>query len=253
MRPFRYLLLLPLAACVPTLGDDDDNAGDDDTTDDDDATGDDDDATGDDDDVVDDDDIADDDDSVGDDDDTWGCEESITKLGWSDESPLGFSGNDVLDLVAGPVSAEATWSALSATTQITYTVAGDGAVLFHDLSEGPPPPGGPKMLCLDWLEVQAVVSFETADGVFDEAVAGSIMVQDGGVPSFWGELDPDSLSGSFDWSQIPDFDPAEWDEVGINVSCQWTDGGLDGQIDMFASRTTAGGVSEAMIGPILLY
>ena len=178
MRYLLILLLLGLAAGAAALGDDDDATADDDATGDDDETADDDDATGDDDDTS----AGDDDDDIGDDDDdSWTpCDEVITALGPDEESPLGFSGDDVVAPIAGPLIATATWSGTGATTDVSFALSVSGDPLFHDLSEPEDPPQGPDFQCLDWLEIP--VTADAPRSIFDwdttELEARQIMIDE---------------------------------------------------------------------------
>ena len=246
------LLLLPLLvlltpACAPTLGDDDDAADDDDATgDDDDSTTDDDDSTADDDDTV-----GDDDDVVGDDDDSgWEpCAEEVTTLEPDEESPLGVSGNEVVAPIAGPLSADATWSATGAPTTVSFAVSRSGDPVFHDLSQPEDPPeGGPDYQCFDWLEVPVLVLFSTDDGGFDETLSASLRIDEMGGPWLSAALDWEALGGTFTFTEI---DPADWDEVVLDVGNGWSGAAMAGQVNMNASRDAGGGVGEGMVGPVL--
>jgi hypothetical protein len=253
MRLLLSLLLL-LAACDPSLNDDDDTAGDDDdaTADDDDATDDDDDTLADDDDTLaDDDDTApgDDDDVSNDDDDFVPCVDDVVALGPDEVSALGFSGSDVLDPIAGPLSAPATWTETELETEVSFAVTPDGAPLFHDLSMPPnPPPDGPDYQCLDWLELPVSIAFSSADGAFDEVVVTSLRIMEDGGPWMEEELDWQNLVGTFAWT---DFDPADWDTVGLSVSNGWDETTMQGQVSMSASRELPNGLGEGMVGPVL--
>ena len=248
MRLLLVFLLLLAPACAPSLGDDD-TSDDDDTTDadDDDTTdADDDDTTADDDDTP-----GDDDDIVGDDDDTgWEpCDEVISTLGPDEESPLGMSGADIVAGIAGPLTAPATWSASGASTDVSFALTQAGDPVFHDLSQpADPPPGGPDYQCLDWLEVPVTLLFATADGGFDETLSASLRQDEMGGPWLSADLDWSNLTGSFTFTEI---DPTEWDEVGLDLSNGWTEATMDGQVQMFASRASSGGVSKGMVGPVL--
>ena len=248
MRYLLILLLLGLPACAPSLGDDDDATADDDATGDDDETADDDDATGDDDDTSP---GADDDDIGDDDDDSWTpCDEVITALGPDEESPLGFSGDDVVAPIAGPLIATATWSGTGATTDVSFALSVSGDPLFHDLSEPEDPPQGPDFQCLDWLEIPVTALFETADGGFDEILEGSLRQDEQGGPWLNAELDWENLGGTFVFTEI---DPADWDEVGLDLSNGWVDTTMSGQVSLSASREPVGGVGEGMVGPVLMW
>ena len=257
MRTSLAFLLL-LAACTPSLNDDDDVAGDDDdvagddddATDDDDAsTDDDDDASTDDDDVLpDDDDFVPDDD---DDDDLAPCMDDVTVLDPADVSALGFSAADVMGPIEGPLTASGEWTASGVPTQVTFAVAMDGAPLFHDLSMPPnPPPNGPDYQCLDWLEVPVAVDFSSADGAFAETIASGLRVMEWGGPWLDAELDWQNLAGTFVWTEI---DPAEWDQVGLSLSNGWDGSVMTGQVSMYASRELPSGIGEGMVGPVLLW
>ena len=165
-------------------------------------------------------------------------------------------------MVAGPLTADATWTADSSSTTITLSVDLAGDPIFHDREPAPDTgatdtgfaSGAPDYQCPDYLELPVSISFSTDDGAFDETVTGSIMAMD--LSSLWAtaELDWTALSGSYTFTEI---DPTEWDSVSLSISAGWAGGDSSGQVDMSASRTVSGGsgsgtgMGEGMVGPVL--
>lgn len=198
-----------------------------------------------------------------------GCSDTETPLGASDASPLGFSADEVVAGIAGPLTAVATWAERDGSPTVSFTVTAAGDPVFHDREvaedTGPADTGATSTYamgapepawsgydaCSDYLEVPVTVHFSSDDGSFDETVAVSLMVEDPTLPSMYVDLDVDALGGSFVFTEI---DPAEWDEVSLQLENRWGADGVQGQVSMQASRvvsTGPTGVAEAMVGPVL--
>ena len=189
------------------------------------------------------------------------CEDVTTVLAAADTSPLGFSADEVLAIVAGPTLATATYPDGGATTGLSISLALVGDPVFHERTEvvdtggggadtGPAwgAPSGADGGCPDWLELPLSLRFVTDDGAFDESVSSTMLAMD--LASLWAsaDLDWENLGGSYTFTEI---DPTEWDEVSLSVSAGFSGGATNGQVDMSASRTVSADMGEGMVGPVL--
>ncbi len=185
------------------------------------------------------------------------CSDTTTTLASGELSPLGFSADEVLARIAGPVDAAGTWTDTSTAVTVTLAAAAAGDAVFHlrepvgdtGASEDTGfATGAPDDACQDWLEIPLTLTLVTDDGAFDEVVSASVLAMD--TASLWAsaELDWTALGGSYTFTEI---DPSEWDEVGLSVSAGWAEGVPTGQVDMSASREVSASLSEGMVGPVL--
>ena len=185
------------------------------------------------------------------------CDEiSTTTLAADDASATGFSGLDILSQTAAITSSTASWTEGNAPdTAIHIVVSSAGEPIFHDLEasmDTGSPSQGSVSGCVDFLEQPVSIEFYTDDGAFSETVTSSINATDLDSISVGAEFDPNSLNGNF---AFVDFDPTEWDTVGLRISNSWANGGFLGQINVEASREPDGdsGTLSAtgMTGPVL--
>jgi hypothetical protein len=187
---------------------------------------------------------------------SWGvqCEDATTTLAAGEASALGFSGEDVLAVVAGPTSLDAEWTDSGTTTAVTLALTLTGSPVFHDQTEivdtggygvGADPEGG---WCPDYLEVPVTIQFSTADGAFAETLSGAIQATSTDSLSAGGELDYANLGGSYTLTEI---DPAEWDDVSLSLNNAWSDGQVRGAVSLSATRELGGGVGEGLVGDVL--
>jgi hypothetical protein len=187
------------------------------------------------------------------------CSDTSTTLASDEASVLGFSADEVLAVMAGPVDAAGTWSADDSAVLVTLSVVAAGDAVFHEREPvedtGVPDDtgfemGAPDDGCPDWVEIPVQLALTTDDGAFDETVVGSVLAMD--TASLWvsADLDWTALTGTFTFTEI---DPAEWDQVTLSVSAGWVDGSPTGQVDMNASRKVSEDMGEGMVGPVLLW
>jgi hypothetical protein len=185
------------------------------------------------------------------------CSDTLTTLAMDEPCPLGFSADEVLAVVAGPVEASGTWTADGATVLVSLAASAGGAPIYHDRAPmddtgGPedtgPAMGAPDDACQDWLELPLDLVLITDDGAFDEVVSATMLAMD--LAALWAsaELDWAALGGSYTFDEI---DPDDWDEVGLAVSAGWFEGLPTGQVDMSASRSVSDTMGEGLVGPVL--
>lgn len=178
------------------------------------------------------------------------CDEVTSIVPSGEVTALGFSADQVIAAVSGPLAADAEWVAEEgrpATTVSLSVTAGTGEVLFRDLSPGYLAPSiGASPPCFDILEVPARVEFSSGDGAFAEVREVSLMVSDLSAISASFPLDWATLDGTFAFATI---DPAEWDEVTLDVSTQLVPS-VVGEVQVSATRE-AGTMGEGLVGPLL--
>lgn len=148
------------------------------------------------------------------------CEDTPTALALDEASPLGFSPQDVVDVALGTFMAPLAWEG-GGTTELTLDVHSAGTARFVT-SDAVYPDSGiePAILCEDRVEVDATVSFTTADGAFDETWPVVLRSTDGAVASFHVEPDPEDLGGTYDVTQA--IEEESWDDVKL-----WVDATID--------------------------
>ncbi len=180
--------------------------------------------------------------------DAFECVDTVTRLSLGNVSPLGFSGDDVLAAISGPVSAPAAWTERSGAPSITLSVSSPGRPKFHDLEPaahtgdtGARSEGHPDAPCSDYLELPVTVSFSSDDGAFAEALSTTMWVADLADLHVDASMDPAALAGNFTFTEI---DPTEWNSVSLELSNSWSAGAIQGQVIMDASRQTEGDNGE---------
>ncbi len=148
-----------------------------------------------------------------------GCDETVTLLAQDEDSPLGFSADDILDFaeaaheeILGYPSGEATW--------LTVTISYDaGEIRFVD-SEPAEVEGDSEVqlaapYCEDRLEIEARVTFATDDGLFDEQQETVLSMTNPDVVSFFLSLAPEELGGTYQLEVPPGAE--DYDEVEIMI------------------------------------
>lgn len=180
------------------------------------------------------------------------CDETTTTISINDITDLGFSGQDIIDIINTPTSILANWvDDPNAFTMFTIEVTGAGDPIFHDL-EVSGDTGNSNGACTDYLEVPVILNFSTDDGAFDESPATTILVSDITLLSIGADLDPFNLNGSF---VLTDIDPDEWDVITMDINNTWSGGGIQGQVNMSASRELSGDSGTlsgiGLVGPVL--
>lgn len=187
------------------------------------------------------------------------CSEETTTLALDEASPLGFSGQEVLDAAGQSTSSQGTYTPDEGggTTTVSVGVGSRGDAVFHDREvivdtddgvEGPAIGADPG--CPDWLEVPVTFTLLTSDGKFEERTSAAILAMTLTSLSVTAELDWASLGGTFTFQGI---DPTAWDTVSLDVENTWAHGEVSGQVNMNASRDEGGGMGSGMVGPVLVW
>ena len=157
-------------------------------------------------------------------------------------SPLGFTGQDLLDAAGGRVDADVIWADNTATT-MTIDVAYAGALEFQDREwqgDGSLAEIGPGD-CDDVLQIGLRVDVSTADGALAESWEVNALADTADAIVFSRDLD--AVQGSLSIEQFaPDTD---WDSVrgwiDLTVGVEPPSGRIDGQ----AQSEQDGGTASA--------
>jgi len=162
------------------------------------------------------------------------CEEVETTITAEEDTPLGFSAQDVLDFAAGSRAATFTYEG-GATTDLTLDVGYDaGALRFVDAE----PPEDLEieigLECPDRVEIEVTIGLSTADGGFDESLPNVLRAFEATTASFSFADELGNFSGTHDFEA--DLDAAGVDDY--DRAAVYVDGALEGG----PSEHTAGDV-----------
>ena len=143
------------------------------------------------------------------------CQDTAEPLALDAASPLGFTPQAVLDFALGTRQPAMAWED-GGTTVLTLELGDPGDARFVT-SEAVYPDGAGEaaLLCSDHVAVDAVASFRTADGAFDETWDVALLSADGEIASFFVEPDPYALGGTYDLAAA--VDEEDWDELRLGV------------------------------------
>lgn len=177
--------------------------------------------------------------------DSYGCEIlSSTELGMDELTELGFSGQGVLDNLAGEHSEDLEWANGNAASTLTVHISGNGGARWVDLE---PPAngneGGAALYCEDYLELDLAITVVSADGAFDESWTGTASAQYADALAANIELDTDNLGGSY---TVTELDPSEWDTVDLNLWLAVDLGGPRGELSLISTYADKGGGDDAV-------
>lgn len=172
-------------------------------------------------------------------------EEVVSVLEDLTQIPPGFdsSAQDIIAAVAGNFEGTFTWSASDGGWSVTYAGtespltaalnhAGGEVRLFEVELEGQPPNGELGGLCGNYLQVDMLFDFMTADGVFAESLTVPVWIPVPGsesMPAYYYEIDFAAHMGSL---SLADFVVDQGMVTGVVLSGQVDDVGLHGEIGM---------------------
>jgi hypothetical protein len=174
-------------------------------------------------------------------------------------SSLGFSGADVLAALGARQSRTLTYAG-GATTSLALALDHDGGSIefvereFRSEDSGREPAiSGMEIAsdCGDVLELELTLSFETADGAFDEAWPVTLSADSSSSARIHHVFDPDALSGSYS------IDRGSYDDVSGMVSLNlvgmiWT-GAIYAQGEERGASTNSDSVASATEIPIATF
>ena len=136
-----------------------------------------------------------------------GCLYTSTVVASDEVTALGFSGEEVQAATKGLRSETLIWSADESSTELNFELSfEDGEVR---LMEGEAAQGDTgvweavALECEDYLELDATLSFATADGVFDEVLWVTASADAADQTNLGITLDLDEVAGSYLPSEIP--------------------------------------------------
>jgi hypothetical protein len=130
------------------------------------------------------------------------CDEVIVEIDLDDDAALGFAPRHVLELASGPHTEPLHWWP---ETDFPYgPEQGAGSVTFEVTSTDAPPRyvdsepknDEPSADCSDWIEVDAMLSIQSAGGALDESIPVTLVAGDPNVVSVATSLDYEMLGGS---------------------------------------------------------
>ena len=154
-----------------------------------------------------------------------------TDLGNDETSPLGFTPQEMFDLIEVDETATLVWNGLD-DTEYTLTVVTSGVATYTELviestGTGAQPAIEPALGCDPYVAVDATVTLSTVDGLLNETWTGEIRRGSFSGASFTGDLD--SLVGTLDlWAFVDD--PTRYDDLRGWVDIAFDDLGSHGNI-----------------------
>jgi hypothetical protein len=172
-------------------------------------------------------------------------DEVVTPLVDLTQIPPGFASSvdDIIATVAGNFEGTFTWPASEGGWTVTYagtespltaalTHAGGEVRLFEVELDGQPPDGELGGLCSNYLQVDMLFDFMTADGVFAESLTVPVWIPVPGsesTPAYYYEIDFAAHMGTL---SLADFVVDQGMVTGIVLSGQVDDAGLSGELGM---------------------
>jgi hypothetical protein len=164
------------------------------------------------------------------------CEDTVLGLSMDEEAPLGFAPAVVVELAISPSPwAETLTWADGEPTELTLDLSNPQGARFLDSSAVYPDGSEASaigLVCEDRVALDATLSFETADGELDEVWTVTLESRDGDEATFFEQVDPFALRGSYDVAAH--IEEPDWDEVTMFVSgvfdAEGTTGDVRGQV-----------------------
>ena len=174
-----------------------------------------------------------------------------TELANDETSPMGFTPQEMFDVIEVNETATLVWNGLD-NTEYTLAVVTSGAATYTTLviestGTGSQPAIEPALGCDSYVAIDATVTLSTADGLLNETWTGEIRRGSISGASFTGDLD--SMVGTLDlWAFVDDpttyYDIRGWvditfDELGSHGTVRGQASGEDGDV-AFASNVDVG-------------
>lgn len=158
------------------------------------------------------------------------CKDEEHAVALDEVTLLGFTAQEVVDLVSQPYEGALTW-ADETTTGLDLAVAPTGEAWFVDSEVVD---GTGDEICDDRVAVAVTIQFTTADGAFAETWDDRVDATSSSQASWSRELDLDALSGDFDL--VPYVESKDYDELRASVAGSVSaDSGNSGRIKGQAS------------------
>ena len=175
-----------------------------------------------------------------------GCEVvEETPLALDGTTPTGVLVSNTVAILEAEHTATLTWND-GTSTGLTVTITDVSNPRYEDYEVVAYGSGDVPLIeiaCIDQLVLDIQLSIVTEDGQLNESLAHTAAQSDGsGSPSLF--VDLTAASGSFD--------PAEWtdetyDRLAANLTAEWIESGIRGQIDGFGERESGQVVSATRV------
>lgn len=159
-----------------------------------------------------------------------GCDEISSPLTADEVTALGFAADEVLPMLEGAREADFVWARDGSATGLALALTPTGTYRYVESEPTQSAGGGPEPAlaveyCVDRVEIEAVLTFVTEDGSFDESLDIALSAEDAGYVSAFVRLDPASLSGTYDLDEDiallePDLDGIA--EKTLFVDLRWS-------------------------------
>lgn len=181
------------------------------------------------------------DDTSGEKTDDAACIETVASLSVEEESPIGFSAQQILALTSGYHDATLSWDGggtAALALNISY-LEGDVRFVDREVNTGRTELTDTAVdsgeLCPDTVEVDVSVSAVSDDGALAESWDTALVAADKSSASFRAEFDPLAMSGSYDIT--PALEGLDYDEVTAYADGAISGLGTSGVISAQASGT----------------
>ncbi len=153
---------------------------------------------------------------------------ATTDYAFADSTPLGFTGQQVADLVVAEHAATLTWAKGGETALTVAVTTAATAITWRDngyVDDG----SGIEiaMECADDLMLPVQAVFTTADGAFAETWDLELSAVAADAASAYAELDLDALGGTYTVTEV---DPADFDAVRAFLELKIGPGGASGEV-----------------------
>lgn len=173
---------------------------------------------------------------------------TTTVLALGDPSPLGFSGQDVLDAAGHDYRGELVYED-GTRTELSLDVAYEGGeVRFHD-NEWISDDGrdiAPALGCPDTVEVDVRVRVTTMDGAFAESWSETLAASEAASATFHRDLD--GMTGTFDPAAHA---AGTYDEVSAFLDATLGAAGAEGEVSGIGTQASGSGSDGVVSGTML--
>ncbi len=165
------------------------------------------------------------------------CKDTETPIDASDDSELGFSGDDLAALVAQSFTAPITWRSIDSvgytpgggSSELTITATPTGEVWYvtsePDYQDGAGPAIG--IVCSPpRLRIGVDVQVSTADGALAEAFSGKLDASSTSLAHLTRDFELDAIAGSFAIESVP----AGGEVLGLGLDATLSQAGMSGSL-----------------------
>lgn len=179
------------------------------------------------------------------------CEETRTPLAFDEDSPLGFSAEDVALALGTLRTVDFVWARGGSTT-VDIELGIGSTVEFVDLEEATPPEDATvpsiAVVCDDYVAISVTLGLKTADGLLDEDFALTMSLTQADYGAVWAALELADFSDPsiFDdflvddaTSQNPTLDVVFGPGGGISGEIGWSSEGESGDTAWASSDQVA--------------